>query len=171
MYRDFLRTGGFYRRAPSMTTNDTASRTADIAALRELFTTMNEAWGRADAEAFGATFTDGADYVTYTGTHYRGRRKIVDVHDALWTRFLKGSRLYGMITDIRFPAPDVAVILSRGAVLRWRHSRPRTNKIQTLVAVRREGTWLFTAFQNTARKPLLEWIASRSDRRMAPDTG
>src|SRR4051812_44180651 len=121
-----------------MTTDSTANRAADIAALRDLFTRVHEAWGRADAEAFGAAFTEDADYVIYIGTHYRGQRKIVEVHRALWARFLKGSRLHGVITDIRFPAPDVAVILSRGAVLRWRRSRPHTNKVQTFVAVRRE---------------------------------
>ena len=62
-----------------------------------------------------ALFTEDADYVVYTGTHYRGRRKIADAHDALWARFLKGSRLRGVIDDIRFPGPDVAILLARGA--------------------------------------------------------
>ena len=151
-----------------MTTDHAADHAADVAALRELFARTIEAWGRGDAEAFGAAFTEDADYVIYTGTHYRGRRKIVDVHDALWARFLKNSRLYGEITDIRFPAPDVAVIVSRGGVLRRRASRPRAVKVQTYVAVRRDGGWLFTAFQNTSRKPLFEWISSRTEPRMAP---
>jgi uncharacterized protein (TIGR02246 family) len=130
---------------------------------------MTEAWDRGDAEAFGEVFTEDADYVVYTGTHYRGRRKIVEAHDALWRRFLRGSRLFGVIDQIRFPAPDVAVVITEGAVLRRRSSRPKANKIQTLVAVRREEGWRFTAFQNTAKKALFEWIASRSEPRMAPN--
>ena len=63
---------------------------------------------------------------------------------------------------------DVAVIVSRGGVLRRRASRPRAVKVQTYVAVRRDGGWLFTAFQNTSRKPLFEWISSRTEPRMAP---
>ena len=43
------------------------------------------------------------------------------------------------------PGPDVAILLARGAILRWRFSRPHLNKVQTLVAVRQEGTWRFTA--------------------------
>jgi uncharacterized protein (TIGR02246 family) len=147
----------------------TTARDTDITALRDLFTRTHEAWNRADAEAFGAAFTADADYITFTGTHYRGRPKIVDSHDALWRRFLKGSRLHGEIVDIRFPGPDVAVIVSRGAVLRRRWSRPHTDKVQTFVAVRDAGSWLFTAFHNTAHKPLLEWIANRTEPRMAPN--
>jgi uncharacterized protein (TIGR02246 family) len=142
--------------------------TDDTIALRDLFARTIEAWDRGDAEAFGAAFTEDADYVIYTGTHYRGRRKIADVHGVLFRRFLKGSRLYGEITDIRFPAPDVAVLVTRGGVLKRRWSRPKADKVQTFVAVRRDGGWLFTAFQNTSRKPLFEWVASRTDRRMAP---
>lgn len=142
--------------------------TADTEALRALLATMNDAWEHADAHRFGSVFTDDADYVIYTGTHYRGRRKIIDTHDALWSRFLKGTRLYGEIVGIRFPGPDVAVIVSRGTVLKRRTGRPRPDKIQTLVAVRRDEGWRFTAFQNTARKPLLEWVSSRSEPRMAP---
>ncbi|WP_433795949.1 SgcJ/EcaC family oxidoreductase [Actinoplanes sp. CA-252034] len=142
--------------------------TDDLAALRRLFEIMNDAWARADAETFGSVFTEDADYVIYTGTHYRGRAKIIDTHDALWTRFLRGTRLHGEIDSVRFPTPDVAIVVSRGAVLKRRNSKPRTDKIQTLVAVRRTEGWLFTAFQNTQRKPLLEWISSRSEPRMAP---
>ena len=142
--------------------------TDDLAALHALFDTMNDAWARADAEAFGSVFTEDADYVIYTGTHYRGRAKIIDTHDALWKRFLRGTRLHGEIDSVRFPAPDVAVVVSRGTVLKRKTSKPKTDKIQTLVAVRRTDGWRFTAFQNTQRKPLLEWISTRSEPRMAP---
>jgi len=148
----------------------TTNRAGDIAALHELFGRMLDAWNRADAGAYGDSFTEDADYVIYTGTHYRGREKIADVHDALWKRFLKGSRLHGLIVDIRFPTPDTAILITRGGVLRRRRSRPRANKVQTLVAVRQQGTWRFTAFQNTSRKPLFEWVSSRTEPRMAPNT-
>jgi len=150
-------------------TGGPASRTDDIAELRDLFARMVAAWDRADATAYGDVFTEDADYIVFTGTHYRGRGKIADAHDALWARFLKGSRLHGVIDDIRFPGPDVAIVTARGAILRWRFSRRHTNKVQTLVAVRHEGTWRFTAFQNTARKRLFEWISSRSEPRLAPN--
>src|SRR3954465_6642801 len=88
----------------------------DEAAIRTLFNAVNDAWDRADATAFGAAFTEDADYVTFVGSHYRGRTKIAEVHDVLWRRFLKGSRLFGHIADIKFVPDAVAVVTSTGRV-------------------------------------------------------
>lgn len=150
--------------------SDTTTRAADEIAIRQLFDELNPAWDNADADAFAAGFTDDADYVTFVGSHYRGRAKIAEMHDGLWARFLKGSRLLGQITDVRFVTSDVAVVISVGRVLRSRRSRPKPDKIQTFVAVRTADRWLFTAFHNCKRHPLLEWISNRSDARLAPNT-
>jgi uncharacterized protein (TIGR02246 family) len=142
----------------------------DEAAIRSLFDSTLTAWNNADAEAYGAAFTEDADYVIFVGTHYRGRRIITDMHSVLWRKFLKGSRLLGHITDVRFVTPDVAVVTSVGRVLKSRFSRRKPDKAQTFVAVRENGEWKFAAFHNTTRRPLLEWISSRSDPRLAPNT-
>ena len=141
---------------------------ADVAALHELFDSVTDAWNRADARAFGAAFSADADYITFIGTHYHGRAKIVDAHDALWRRYLRGSRLVGVISDIRFVTPDVAVLTGVGRVRRHRFSGSKPDKAQTYVAVRDEHGWQFTAFHNCQRKPLLEWIGSRGEPRLAP---
>jgi len=145
-------------------------RTADEAAIRHLFESTLTAWNDADAEAFAAAFTDDADYVIFVGTHYRGREVIAAMHDVLWRRFLKGSRLLGHVTDVRFVTADVAVLTSVGRVQKSRLSRRTPDKAQTFVAVRRDGEWKFTAFHNCRRRPLLEWISARSDPRLAPNT-
>jgi uncharacterized protein (TIGR02246 family) len=143
----------------------------DEAEIRALVDAAKRAWDAADAEAYGALFTDDADYVTFVGTRYRGRAKIVETHAALWSRFLRGSRLAYEVSDVRFVTADVAVVTGVGRVLRSRFSRPRPDKVQTYVAVREAGRWLFAAFHNTKRHPLMELVASRSDPRMAPNTG
>ena len=140
----------------------------DIAALHALFDSLIEAWNRADAQAFGAAFTEDADYTTFIGTHYRGRAKIADAHDALWGKYLKGSRLVGTVTDIRFVTADVAVITGAGRVRRNRFSGSKPDKAQTYVAVRGDQGWQFTAFHNSTARPLLEWISVRGEPRLAP---
>ncbi|MFG1925032.1 hypothetical protein [Cryptosporangium sp. NPDC048952] len=92
------------------------------------------------------------------------------MHAALWRKYLKGSRLLGHITDIHFVTADVAVVTSVGRVLKSRFSRRNPDKAQTFVAVREAGGWKFAAFQNTKRRPLLEWISTRSDPHLAPNT-
>ena len=147
-----------------------SERTADEAAIRQLFAATITAWDEADAEAFGAAFTEDADYVIFVGTHYRGRAAIIAMHDVLWRRFLKGSRLLGHVTGIRFITDDVAVLTSVGRVLKSRFSRRNPDKAQTFVAVRQGGEWKFTAFHNCRRRPLLERISTRTDPRLAPNT-
>ena len=71
------------------TTRHTAD--TDVVALRRLFDGLIDAWNRADAAAFGAAFTEDADYVTFVGTHCRGRAKIADAHDALWHKVPQGQ--------------------------------------------------------------------------------
>ena len=142
----------------------------DEAAIRELFASTLTAWNTADADAYGAAFTEDADYMIFTGTHYRGRDIIVAMHRALWRKYLKGSRLLGHVTDVRFLTADVAVVTSVGRVLKSRFSRRNPDKAQTFVAVRRDGAWKFAAFHNTTRRPLMEWISTRSDPHLAPNT-
>jgi uncharacterized protein (TIGR02246 family) len=140
----------------------------DEAAIRALWQATTDAWNTADAAAYGDAFTEDADYTTFVGTHYRGRAAIVRVHHALWQKFLKGSRLIGTITDISPVTDDVAVVTGYGRVQRRPGRGRKFDKAQTYVAVRDSGGWKFAAFHNCSRRPLLEWIATRSDARLAP---
>lgn len=142
----------------------------DEAAVRKLLQQLNEAWG--DADAYGEVFTEDADYVTFDGSLAKGRKAIIETHRPLFEGILKGSRLAGEFqpTTIRFLAPDVALIHSSGAVLRARQQQPsrRALSVQTLVAVKQEGRWLFTAFQNTRYRPFAQTLLGKVLIRLAP---
>jgi uncharacterized protein (TIGR02246 family) len=135
---------------------------ADEAAVRALVQRLDDAWG--DADAYAAVFTEDADYVTFDGTALRGRRAIAEAHRPLFERFLKGSRLVSEPPTVRFLAPDVALVHGKGAILRARQRRPsrRRLSVQTLVAVRREGGWRLTAFQNTRYRPFAQTLLGRA---------
>jgi uncharacterized protein (TIGR02246 family) len=125
--------------------------TADETALRELFARLETAWNAGDGTAYSECFTPDSDYVTFEGGHLRGRQANAASHQKLFDSFLKGSKLTGRITDLRFITADVAVLHATGNVrLRWQ-ARPAAGResIQTYVAVKREGTWQFAAFHNT----------------------
>ncbi|MCY0923044.1 MULTISPECIES: SgcJ/EcaC family oxidoreductase [unclassified Streptomyces] len=129
------------------------------AAVRKVPAELVAAWGRHDAEAYGALFTEGASYTTYIGTLYRGRRDIVESHRTLFAGFLKGTRLADEILDVRFHGPGVAVITGRGDT--YKGKRPRKlGKVQTYTVVLEEdGQWRIAAFHNTRRKPLMEAVS------------
>jgi uncharacterized protein (TIGR02246 family) len=131
----------------------------EIAAVKAVLDGLVAAWGRNDAEAYGALFTEDASYLTFVGTVYRGRRDIVESHRALFAKFLKGTKLADEILDIRFYGPDVAVVNGRGDT--YKGKRPhKLSKVQTYTLVRdADGQWRVAAFQNTQRKPVMEKIS------------
>jgi uncharacterized protein (TIGR02246 family) len=135
---------------------------ADEAAVRSLVQRMNDAWGHVDA--FAAVFTEDADYVTFDGTHLRGRRAIAEAHRPLFERFMRGTRLVGEPPAVRFLAPDVALVHGKGAILWARQRRPsrRRLSVQTLVAVKGEEGWRLTAFQNTRYRPFAQTLLGRA---------
>jgi uncharacterized protein (TIGR02246 family) len=93
------------------------------------------------------------------GSLYRGRSAIVESHRALFGSFLKGTSLADERIEVHFPGPDVAVVTSRGDVVK---KRAKTlGKAQTYTLVRTADGWRIAAFHNTRRRPLLERISSR----------
>ena len=158
----------------TMTRHDTTTShphaAADEAAIRAVLGQMEDAWARADADAYVAAFTEDASYVVFDGTRLHGRQEIADAHVPLWRSILKGSRLVGVSASVQFVTPDVAVVHSKGGVLKKHERTPsrRSLSVQTLVAVRRDGGWRFAAFQNTRYRPFAgTWFGKLVARMMA----
>lgn len=132
------------------------SAATDEQALQILFQQLIAAWGAGDADAYGALFSDDADYIAFDGLNQRGRAAIVAGHQPLFTRWLKGSRLTGQIDSLRFLAPDVVLIHASGSILDAGRTTPAPERSssQTLVAKKSDGIWRFVAFHNTRIRPM-----------------
>ena len=132
------------------------SQSQDEVAVRRLYEQMMEGWNRGSAEMFAAPFTENADFIAFDGTHFKGRREIEVSHQALFEKWLKGTRLVGEVTGVRFVASDVAVMHARGStIMQGRaYPSPERDSIQTLIATRHETTWLVEAFHNTRIRPI-----------------
>jgi uncharacterized protein (TIGR02246 family) len=101
---------------------------------------LADAWNASDAAAFGALFTEEADYVASDGTWHKGRQTIVDmVHKAL-----PASRVsvYGSITQ-RFYG-NVAK-----AVFGWISIGDSRRGTITCLLVNSQGNWLIDSLHNT----------------------
>ncbi len=129
----------------------TTTKAADEAAIRDLFRELRDDWDRGNGESYGSRFTEDGNYVVFDGTHLKGREEIGSSHQQLFDTWLKGSRLLAQIENLRFLSPEVALLLATGAALQAGQTEPSPEavSIQTMVAVKREGVWLFAAFQNT----------------------
>ena len=130
--------------------------TTDNREIRDLFGRLVRAWTDNDAVAYGACFTEDSDYVSYDGTRATGRLAMQDAHDRLFRGVLAGSALVGDIESIRHVAPGVAIVHGTASVLMpWRSRLPKRRRSrQTLVAVRTESGWLFTALHNGRVRPV-----------------
>jgi uncharacterized protein (TIGR02246 family) len=133
-----------------------SDRPADEDAIRDLVARQVNAWAAADLEAYASVFTFDADYITFLGTRYKGRKAIAASYIPLFKKLLRGSHLEIEILQVRFLTPDVALVLSNAAVLRTQRSNRRNIRVNNSIAVRLDGQWLFAASQNTTHRRLAE---------------
>jgi uncharacterized protein (TIGR02246 family) len=144
--------------------------TTDEAAVRDVYRQLMDAWNQGSGAAMAAVFTADGHLIGFDGTHLEGREEIAPFHQRLFDKWLKGSRLVGQVTDVRFLGPDTAVLHAvGGTVLRGKRApAPERDSIQTLVVTRQaEGDWRVAAFQNTrlrimgaGARPFLLWTLS-----------
>jgi uncharacterized protein (TIGR02246 family) len=132
-------------------------RSADRAAILDLAATMEEAWRRGDAAGFAAPFTDDASFVAWNGAHGYGRQAIEDAHRPLFAGPLAGSRMdlvghdagHRLPESLRFVRPDVAIMVTVGAVtLAGQHAADH-RAVQTFVLTSDHRRWQVAAFHNT----------------------
>jgi uncharacterized protein (TIGR02246 family) len=128
----------------------------DDRCIRDLFARLMQAWTDNDAAAYGACFTTDSDYVSYDGTRAIGREPMQQAHDRLFRGVLAGSALVGEVESIRQIAPGVAIVHGTASVLMpWRSKLPKRRlSRQTLVAVRTDEGWRFTALHNGRVRPV-----------------
>lgn len=139
-----------------------AERRSDEDAIRELLDRQIAGWAAGDAEAYASVFAPDADYVTFLGSHYKGRAEIAASYVPLFKKFLKESRLHFEITQLRFLTPDVALVHAKGAVAkRGRRPSRRNSRVNTTIAVRTDGQWQFAASQNTTHRRLAEKLMGK----------
>jgi uncharacterized protein (TIGR02246 family) len=80
-------------------------RNPDEDAIRELLNRQVVGWDAGDPEACASAFTPDADYVTFLGSHHKGREAIAASYVPLFKKLLRGSRLDIEVTQLRFLAP------------------------------------------------------------------
>jgi uncharacterized protein (TIGR02246 family) len=82
---------------------------------------------------FAAPFAEDGDFIAFDGTHFKGRQKIAQFHQPLFETHLKGTRLVGEVTSVRFLSPDVVLMHAAGGTVMHGKSAPSPERdsIQT----------------------------------------
>jgi len=124
--------------------------------IRALFEQMLEGWNKGSGKLFAEPFEDEAIFIAFDGSQTKGRANIERGHQELFDKWLQGSQLVGEIINIRFLSADVALVHSTGnTILKGKEKpSPERESIQTLVAVRKDNDWKFTAFHNNRVRPI-----------------
>jgi uncharacterized protein (TIGR02246 family) len=132
-----------------------SDRHADEDAIRELLDRQVMGWDAGDPEAYASVFTADADYVTFPGSHYKGREALAASYAPLFKKLLKGSRLDTEITQLRFLTPDVALIQANAAVSKGARRRNRRNtRVNTSIAVRTDDPRGLAAVSSSRSRPV-----------------
>ena len=122
-----------------------AAAIADAAVVR-----LAGAWNGADGAAFGAEFTDDADFVDVRGSYHHGRLAIAEGHQAIFDTIYRDSTVRYTVEATR-PLSGGAIVAVVDAVLDV-PAGPLAGRLRsrlTATVVEQEGRWAITSFHNT----------------------
>lgn len=136
-----------------MTSNNPSLVEADrqvVAVLDEVYA----AWADNDADAFVAPYAETATAVL-PGTYLPDRQAIRATMATLFAGELNGSKGVHEVQTIRFAGADVAIVISKGAMLLAGQTEPdaANRALETWVLSRQNGTWRVQAFHNCPEHP------------------
>jgi uncharacterized protein (TIGR02246 family) len=121
-------------------------------AVREVLQRLCEAWERGDGEAYGALFSEDAQYVTAPGERLQGWKSIAESHQEIFNTFFKGTKLGRDYPNrVRPITPDVVLVEFAGSVLFPGETERKVspNGLMTLVVAKQGEEWRIVLFQNT----------------------
>ncbi len=122
----------------------------DEKAVRGLYTELLDAWNHHSAAAYAALFEEVCNVVGFDGSLMNGRREIETELSRIFADHVTAAYV-GIVREVRFLPPEVAVLRAVAGMVTPGQSdiNPAVNTIQSLVAVKREGRWRITLYQNT----------------------
>lgn len=127
--------------------------------LKRLIEGQADAWNRGDGTAFANTYAEDAEFITFDGTHLRGRPEMARNFQLYFDHYTKGTRLVftKVPVTLRYPTPRTAVMITTGCVANpgEPECRPDSHSIQTYVASHGKRGWELVSFQNTRVQGLL----------------
>jgi uncharacterized protein (TIGR02246 family) len=126
-----------------------ASKTvSDEDAIRAIHQQMIDAWNAGDGSAFAAPFTDDADFITFEGTHLKGRRNIALFNQRIFDTVRKGTRLEGEVKFVRIISPVIAMMHSAVRVLLPGQTAPSPvrQSAQLSFFTKHDGEWRIEGF-------------------------
>jgi uncharacterized protein (TIGR02246 family) len=122
--------------------------------VRAVLDEVYAAWADNDADALVASYAETATAVL-PGTYLPDRQAIRATMAALFAGELAGSKGVHQVQSVRLVGADVAIVLSKGAMLLSGQTEPdaANRALETWVLARQDGSWRVQAFHNCPEHP------------------
>ncbi len=131
----------------------------DEESLRRLSASFGEAWAKHDGHELAKIMAEDVDFVTVGATWLHGRSNFETYHTRLLSGRFKDSTNTPLETAVRFLRRDIAIVHWSWTIHGDRNAdgspRPQRFGMMTMVAEKRNGTWLVVAAQNTNANPTM----------------
>jgi len=125
-------------------------RSLDETAIRSVIEALGQAWRAGDGVAWGACFTEDADFTTWFGLRLSGRNAISSGHQEILDTFYANTAYDLRVESVRFLSDEIALVSLEGSVLEIGEEEPSTPQTVPLAVMREcPDGWKVAAFQNT----------------------
>jgi uncharacterized protein (TIGR02246 family) len=123
---------------------------SDESSIRALYQQLLANWNARDAAKFAAPFTDDAEVIGFDGSQMVGRAEIEATLTGIFADHETGAYV-GLIRNVRFLTPEVAMLRAVSGVIPAGQVdlNPALNAQQALIAIKHDGAWRITLYQNT----------------------
>ncbi|MFD0694015.1 SgcJ/EcaC family oxidoreductase [Paenibacillus sp. GCM10027628] len=127
-----------------------SSSTNEDNEVRSLYHELLSTWNKRDAGAMAGTFAEEGELIGFDGSQVAGRAAIEEHLSPIFDNH-PTAPFYGKIRNVRFLAPDVAVLRAVAGMVPVGQSdiNPKLNTLHTMIAVQQETGWRIMLFQNT----------------------
>ena len=121
-----------------------------VSEVQELYRRMLDGWNRHSAGDFAATFAPDGVSIGFDGSQMIGQAEIAATLQQIFAEHLTAPYV-SIVRDVRLLSPEFAILRAVAGMVPPGQTdiNPAVNSIQSLVAVRSDGTWRIALFQNT----------------------
>jgi uncharacterized protein (TIGR02246 family) len=125
-------------------------QTDDEIAVYNLYKQLLKSWNEQKADNYGALFTESASVIGFDGSQMNGNYEITEALRAIFANH-RPNNYVSKVREIRFLTTEVVLLRAVAGMHPPGSSdiKPDVNAIQSLVAVKKGGSWRIALFQNT----------------------
>jgi uncharacterized protein (TIGR02246 family) len=122
----------------------------DVLAIQTLYHQLIKSWNEMNSKTYANLFTADGSIVGFDGSQANGRKEI---HDHLSSIFADHApaRFVTIVTEVRILSSTVCLLRAIAGMIprEGKEINPKTNAIQSLIAVKQEDHFRIALFQNT----------------------